>query len=212
MIDMTQTILAKSDQLNADDLFGGSITVKITKVGLASAEQPIAVNYEGDNNKPYYPCKSMRRVMVHVWGKDGNKYVGRSLTLYRDEKVVFGGAAVGGIRISHMSDISEPITMSLTASKKSKKPFTVLPLGDVKPVEKVTPEQKKAAAQKKATAITLDVKMAKTPEELKAILADNADAIKRLEGGYSDLAEAIAAAVAEKEFSFEDGEEEELPL
>ncbi len=36
--------------------------------------------------------------------------------------------AVGGIRISHMSDIAEPITMALTATKGSRKPFTVRPL------------------------------------------------------------------------------------
>jgi hypothetical protein len=70
----------------------------------------------------------MRRVLVTVWGPDGNQYVGRSLTLYRDEKVQFGGMAVGGIRISHMSNIDREMTMALTASRASKRPFTVKPL------------------------------------------------------------------------------------
>lgn len=135
MVDMTKTIIAKSDQLNADDLIGKSITVKITKVsGTSDAQQPISINYEGDQNKPYKPCKSMRRVLVNVWGTDGLSYVGKSMTLYRDDKVVFGGIAVGGIRISHMSDIDKPMTMALTASKANKKPFTVQPLK----VEKTT--------------------------------------------------------------------------
>ena len=128
-LDLTPTIIAKSDQLNSDDLIGRSITIKITKVALLAGDQPVALSYEGDNGKPYKPGKSMRRVLSHVWGLDGNAYVGKSLTLYRDEKVIFGGAAVGGIRISHMSGITEPITMSLTASRASKKPFTVRPLG-----------------------------------------------------------------------------------
>ncbi len=129
MVDMSKTIIAKSDQLNADDLIGKSITVKINKVsGCSDAAQPIAIGYEGDNGKPYKPCKSMRRVLVNVWGTDGLSYIGKSMTLYRDEKVLFGGIAVGGIRISHMSGLDKPMTMALTASKANKKPFTVQPL------------------------------------------------------------------------------------
>jgi hypothetical protein len=36
--------------------------------------------------------------------------------------------AVGGIRISHMSDITAPVSMALTATRGSKKVFTVKPL------------------------------------------------------------------------------------
>lgn len=136
MIDMTETIKAKSDQLNGDDLISGTLTITITGVEKASTEQPIAVKYNGDNGKPYYPCKSMRRVMVQLWGVDASKYVGRSMTLFRDAKVTWGGAEVGGIRISHMSDIKGKQTMSLTASNKAKKPYIVLPLGDVAPPKK----------------------------------------------------------------------------
>lgn len=129
MTDMLRTIAPKSNQLNADDLIGGQTrTIKITKVAGVAGEQPIAINYEGDNGKPYMPCKSMRRVLVNVWGDKGNLYVGRSLTLYRDDKVLFGGIAVGGLRISHMSDITVPMTMALTATRANRKPFTVLPL------------------------------------------------------------------------------------
>lgn len=128
MIDVSSTIQANSQQMNADDIIGKPITVKITKVSLLAGDQPISIHYEGDDGKPWKPCKSMRRVLVGVWGSDGNAYVGRSLTLYRDDTVTFGGQAVGGIRISHMSHIEQAITMSLTATKKSKKPFTVKPL------------------------------------------------------------------------------------
>lgn len=129
MTDISKTIEPKSDQLNADDLIGGkTVTIKITKTTVISGEQPVTLNYEGDNGKPYKPGKSMRRVLFHVWGKDSQAYVGRSLTLYCDEKVKFGGLEVGGIRISHMSNITSSVTMALTASKANKKPFTVEPL------------------------------------------------------------------------------------
>lgn len=128
MSNMIQAIAPKSDQLNSDSLIGGSLTIKVTKVTIKEGEQPISIFYEGDNGKPYKPCKSMSRVLVDAWGADANKYVGRSMTLYRDDKVTWGGMAVGGIRISHLSHIEREKTMVLTATKQSRKPFTVKPL------------------------------------------------------------------------------------
>lgn len=130
MTDLSKTIAPKSDQLNADDLIGGPLTLTITRVSAdpSSAEQPVSISFEGDGGKPYKPCKSMRRVMVHLWGKDGAAYAGRSMTIYRDAEVQFGGMKVGGIRISHMSHISKAETMALTATRANRKPFTVRPL------------------------------------------------------------------------------------
>jgi hypothetical protein len=128
MTDMTSAIQPKSDQLNFDDFIGKSMTIKITKVSKISGEQPIIINYEGDNGKPWKPCKSMCRVLVYNWGGDGNAYVGKSLTLYGDPTVKWGGLEVGGIRISHMSDIPHERVMALTTSKSNRKPFTVKPL------------------------------------------------------------------------------------
>lgn len=126
VVDLRPTIVPKSDQLNADDLIGQSLTIKVTQVALTGdGDQPFAIHYEGDNGKPFKPCKSMRRVMVSVWGSDGHAFIGRRMTLYRDEKVQFGGQAVGGIRISHMSDIDRDITMPLTATRGHRKPYTV---------------------------------------------------------------------------------------
>ena len=130
MMDVGTTIAPKSDQLNSDDLISGPRTVTITRVAgnEGSAEQPINIFFEGDDGKPYRPCKSMRRVLVSVWGRDGNEYVGRAMTLYRDPSVRFGGLEVGGTRISHMSHIDKPITMALTATRANRKPYTVQPL------------------------------------------------------------------------------------
>lgn len=75
-----------------------------------------------------HACKSMSRVLVAAWGPDAKTYVGRSLTLYRDPTVKWGGLEVGGIRISHMTRIDAAMTMALTATKGSRKPYTVKPL------------------------------------------------------------------------------------
>jgi len=125
MTDLSKTIEAKSDQLNADDLLSGPITIRVTKVTGTQGDQPISIHYDGDNGKPWKPCKGMRRVLVALWGTKGDDYVGRTLVLYRDGSVKWGGIEVGGIRISHMSHIESDTTLALTEKKGSKKPFTV---------------------------------------------------------------------------------------
>lgn len=159
MTDLSLTITPKSDQLNADDLIAGPMTIRITKVTACpgSAEQPIAIYFDGDNGKPYKPCKSMRRVLVQVWGKDGMSYVGRRMTLYRDQNVMFGGVAVGGIRISHMSDIDSAVTLALTATRASRKPYTVQVLPDSAPIGERLAKAKTA------------LENAKTPVQLEGI-------------------------------------------
>ncbi len=138
MNDMSSVIIPRSDQTNADSLLAGPRTITITKIEIKpGAEQPVAISYTGDDGKPYKPCKSMARVLVHLWGPDSAQYVGKSMTLYCDPKVKWGGMAVGGIRISHMSHITAPVTMALTETKGNKKPFTVQPLVIAPTVDKV---------------------------------------------------------------------------
>lgn len=125
-MDMSAFVVPKSDQMNADDLISGPMTVTITKVsGTGNADQPVAVYFEGDNGKPFKPCKSMRRVMIAAWGADANQYPGRAMTLYRDPKVAFGGMEVGGIRISYMSHMERDLALALTVTKAKRAPFVV---------------------------------------------------------------------------------------
>jgi len=130
-LDMTKTTEPKSDQMNYDDFIGGGTkTIMIADVRStgSSEAQPISIHYEGDEGKPYKPCKSMRRVMVHAWGGDGLKYIGKSLTLFGDPEVKWAGKNVGGIRISHMSHIENEMNISLTSSQGKRKLHQVKPL------------------------------------------------------------------------------------
>lgn len=132
--DLAATIAPKSDQLNADDLIAGPITITITGVKVSPGdEQPASIHFEGDNGKPFKACKSMRRLLVMLWGANGAAYKGRRLTLYRDPSVRFGSDEVGGIRISHMSHIDGPKTVALTATRGRRKPYTVKPLATQTP-------------------------------------------------------------------------------
>jgi hypothetical protein len=125
MNDMSSVIVPKSDQLNAEDFISGPRTFTIESVEIRSAtEQPVSVFMEGEK-RVWKPCKSMSRVLVSAWGPDARKYVGRSLTLYRDPKVKWGGLEVGGIRVSHMTDIERDFSMALTETKGKRTPFMV---------------------------------------------------------------------------------------
>lgn len=156
-MDMSAAIIPKSDQINADDLLSGPITIKISSVKVSpGTEQPVSIFFEG-SDKAYRCCKSMARVLVSAWGADSSKYVGRSLSLYCDPKVKWGGMEVGGIRISHMSDIDAPLTMALTATRGSRKPFTVQPLEKPKAKAPLTPDQKIAKAAATFSELGVDI-------------------------------------------------------
>jgi hypothetical protein len=127
-MNIENTIIPKSDQLNADDLIGGPRTITITGVKAGSPEQPVIINYQGDGGHPYKPGKSMRRVLVAMWGPEASAYVGRSLTVYRDADVKFGGMETGGIRISHATHIDVPFRLALTVTRGKRVPFAVEPL------------------------------------------------------------------------------------
>lgn len=127
-MDMSKSIEPKSDQINADDLVAGPVTVTIASVSQGNAEQPVNVELEQYPGRPFRPSKSMRRVLVAAWGKNASAYVGHSLTLYRDPTVKFAGEEVGGIRISHMSGIEKPMEVALTVTRGKRQRFTVKPL------------------------------------------------------------------------------------
>ena len=152
-VDMSKTVDPKSDQMNADDLIAGPRTIKITKVTASSTpEQSVSVHYEGDNGKPYKPCKSMRRVLIAIWGAKASGYVGKRLTLYRDEAVKFGGIECGGIRISH-ADIEADITIAITESRARRKPTIIRKLAPEK-VAPAVPLRKQLSDACKAAGIT----------------------------------------------------------
>jgi hypothetical protein len=198
MVDMAGTIQPNSSQMNADDLLAGPITIRIRGVARApSNEQPIAVSYEGDDGKPYMPCKSMRRVMVAVWGSDANAYIGRSMTLYRDPAVTWGGMQVGGIRISNMSDIAKPVTLALTATAKARKPYVVQPLVVAPPPTTAATPDREAAIQAGTTSLIQAIDDAPDSAALDALLADP-ETVKRIDwrrANRPDQAQDIDAAV-----------------
>jgi len=125
---LTESIAPKSDQLNADDLISGPVTVTIAEVAKGTPEQPVDVRLVEFPGRAYRPSKSMRRVMVSAWGAEASTYAGHRITLFRNPEITFGRDKVGGIEISHLSHIDKPLTVALTATRGKRKNFTVTPL------------------------------------------------------------------------------------
>lgn len=203
--DMRTVIQPKSDQLNADDFVGGPRTVRITGVDIRSGEQPISVHFEGDNGKPWKPCKTTARLMVAAWGPDASQYKGRSLTLYRDPTVKWAGLEVGGIRISHMSHIDNDMIYAATVTKGKRAPIKVKPLkAEVAPLKVVTPEPDAPTQPDAFSVVSFISEVANyistacDADELSAWWAEQMPLRKQAAGVDAQAARQIAASVTAK--------------
>ena len=125
--DLSGAVVIKSDQLNAED-FVGDITkdIVITRVDYLpkDAQQPLHLHSEG--LQPFKPCLTMRKALLEIWGADGRQWIGRTLTLFRRLDVDFGKQkGIGGVRISHLSDMPNPThKMMLTIRRGLKEEHT----------------------------------------------------------------------------------------
>jgi len=228
MSTLAEALAPRSDQLNADDLIAGPRVLKITGARIAKdgRETRIILNFEGDQGKPWKPCKTMGRAMVMAWAvTDEAQFVGKSVQVYRDPTVKFGDQGeVGGIRVSHMSHIAKPVNIKLTVSQGKKGMFTFHPLVTVVPgTDGLTLEQARADMDEAADLDALKavwVRKTMAPhrealqdhlEERKAVLAfaDNAEGPADSDRGEQhsasnaddQTAASLIAAIAEEKTS-----------
>lgn len=183
MNDMSSTIVAKSDQINAADLVGSPRTVTIRDVKIKPGDdQPVSILIEGDA-KAFRPCKGVRRLLVSVWGPDASKYVGHSMTLFNDPKVTWAGKEEGGIRVSHMTGLDADITFSMRISRAATKPYKIRPLK----VDQQRQEPAEDLARKYADDFIAMVKTAPGAEQFEEYVTGQAKALKRLETNRPEL-------------------------
>lgn len=159
-MDVSRAIEPKSDQQNADDYLAGPETVKIKSVEVRStSEQPVSIHLYGKDGKPWKPSKTALRCLVSIWGADANKWKDLSLTLYNDPEVTWGGAKVGGIRVSHMEGLTSPRTLMLTKTRGKRgatviKPLTIESAAPSKRDPDATKESAREAAKRGKEAFT----------------------------------------------------------
>lgn len=187
-IDVTKAIEPKSDQTNADSLLSGPRTIKIRDIAYdpTAETQKLWIYYDGDDGKPWKPCRTTARCLVAIWGPDASKWIGLSCTIYCDQDVQFGGAKVGGIRVSHMEGLTSARTLMLTKTR-GKKGATV-----IKPLEVTTPKPKQPDTPAPTVDRTelqrqSDAAKSMTPDDKKAwwdgLTADEKAVVKELASG-----------------------------
>lgn len=110
------SIVPNSDQLTADDFLAGPRTFTVAGISPGNKEQPVNIRLQGEE-RVYRPCKTFRRVLVHLWSDDGHVWIGRRMTLFRNPEVKYGRVKIGGIQISHLSGIPGPAEVTVTESK-----------------------------------------------------------------------------------------------
>lgn len=141
-MDLSKVTLAKSDQLNADDLLTGPRTFTVVEVREGSEEQPVSIVLaEWPRNRPFKPSKTVTRLLRYCLGDETDDWPPNvRMTLFRDAKVKWAGEEVGGIRVSHLSHIDKPMKVALQESKSKKTLHTILPLKDDTPAPTTPPE------------------------------------------------------------------------
>lgn len=130
MTDISHTLIAKSDQLNAVDIIGTEKLLTITSVDVKqSGEQPVVIHYEGENKRPWKPALTARRILAALWGSDSSKWIGHTVAVHCDPTVVYAGEEVGGIRPHAATGIDSERVIKLKERRGPKpKTFTIQPL------------------------------------------------------------------------------------
>lgn len=188
---MKITAEPRSDQWNVDDFVGGPMTFTIAGVKVGSAEQKYDIELAEGQGRAWRPPLTVLRLLIAAWGDDANLWAGRRVTLYRDESIRFGPEAVGGIRISHMSDLpgGKRFEVKLTSSRGKRALVKVEPLTDAPPPPDTATRASKAVdwfAAKGITRANLEAHVGKPIAEWDDADVDdlkaNSDAITGAEG------------------------------
>jgi len=153
--DIVRAMAAKANQLNAIDLVAGPITVKIVGARLGDEKQPVVLEIEGHEGKPWKPCKTMVRILVEVWKDktaakfDPERFIGQCVTLYRDPDVKYGGDTVGGVRIRHPSGMDKPRTFLVTETRGKTVKKTIYPIITTSPEDQASAPSSPSVTQER---------------------------------------------------------------
>ena len=132
---MKITAEPRSDQWNADDFIGGPRTFTIAGVKAGTAEQKYDIELVEGQGRSWRPPLTVLRLLIAAWGDEASEWIGRRVTLYRDPSIRFCSDAVGGIRVSHMSNLpgNKRFEVKLTSTRGRRASHAVDPLPDAPP-------------------------------------------------------------------------------
>ena len=191
MPDISHTLTAKSQQLNAGDL-AAPLVVTGRRVRVTQDDQPVTIDI-GDDLQPWKPCKGMRRLLARTWGTDTDSWPGHRVELFNDPIVRWAGAAVGGVRVAAISGISRPTVYTMRTSQKGTQQYQIRPLERAAEIDPDAAREKFAAYAKAKGGSRDDV--AAFLEEQGTSLADlSADDLRVLARDLDSVREHAAAA------------------
>jgi hypothetical protein len=125
-MDISNALIAKSDQLNALDLSGAPIIATIKGTRQPGGQgTPVFIDLVGMDGRPWKPSKGMLRVIATAWGAESDAWIGRLVKLINNPEVVYAGKAVGGVEVVAMSHIERPFTVPKRVSQQKVVPHHV---------------------------------------------------------------------------------------
>ncbi len=193
MVDISKTLISKSDQFNAVDLVGKVIIYKISKVDadVEKKDQPVSIYFEGEK-KCYRPSKGMRAIISEKWTPETDLWMGKSLELYHEPKVVYAGAECGGIRIHGMSHIDNDFKKRVVESKVLQINYKIRKLQEHVKNDTQAPSQKildaidKCIAEISAFTDIGDVDVFLSSEKYTWVKKQQANLLKRVDDALQD--------------------------
>ena len=197
---LAEVLAPESDTLAGDDLIAGPRVITIKAICVEKGQdRPLIINFHGDEGRPFKPCKTTARTLASLWGGDFEKWVGRSVELYRDPDVVYAGKNTGGVRVKAVSDITQRQDVPERLNGKQVKVRKIEPLK----VQSPHPEPQKDTPQDAADKLVSNIGRAPSLEKLNDWFAGKpTQTLEKLESNSSDLADKVKAALKAKREAF----------
>ena len=133
---MSKIIHTSGSEYITSELFAdGADTFTITGVTEVELEgkRRHAVQLAETEGKAWIPAFTIVKALSEIWSRSISRWVGQRVTLYRDPNVTVGKQKVGGIRVSHITGISKPETVTVKGAMNRPVSYTFEPLQDAPP-------------------------------------------------------------------------------
>lgn len=126
-VDIRAATKPKSDQLNYETFLTGPQTFTVSKVTPGDRDHPVFIHMNECPATPYKPSKGMLKCIAQPdgWGDKSSQWVGKSITLYGDPTVIYGGVEVGGIKVAALSDINGDYETLISSRRGIRKPHLI---------------------------------------------------------------------------------------
>lgn len=200
---MTKLIhVSGSDHITQELVSDGPQTFTVTgvtEVTMDGEKQRHAVTLAETAGKTWVPAFTVLKALAQVWSMEKENWVGQKLTLYRDPSVKIGRETVGGIRVSHVTGITEPRTVNVKGALNRTVTYKFSPLQAEKPREATITQAQweyllsKSEGDFGATLLWASQQLSRTIKDPREITADEAGRLKNELDSMTPATEGVSA-------------------